>query len=103
MFQFTAIVNQKMPSTKKILITTETREQFILRVVGGKRAFGFCRECGRETELLTIDQAVSSSGSTTRDLVRTAGDGKLHTVETDSGHLLFCKDSVESAAKRTRQ
>ena len=97
MFQFTAIVNQKMPSTKKILITTETHEQFILRVIGGKRAFGFCRECGRETELLTIDQAVSSSGIRSVQLIHLAESGSIHSLETDRGHLLFCSDSLDKA------
>ena len=103
MFQFTAIVNQNMPSTKKILITTETHEHFILRMVGGKRAFGFCPGCGHEVEMLTIDRAVSLCSVKTAELVRRSEACEIHSMETDSGHLLFCKDSIEHAAGRREE
>ena len=99
-FRFTQIVNQKMTGAKKILITTESHEKFILRFPGGGRAFGTCPACGREAEMLTIDQTVSLSGIKTGELVRRAEAGDVHSLETGSGHLLFCKDSVVKAAKR---
>ena len=89
-----------MTGAKKILITTETHEQFVLRVAGGKRAFGSCRECGGEVEMLTVDQAVSTSGVRTLGLIALAETGKLHTMETSSGHLLFCRNSIDRFSGR---
>lgn len=88
-----------MPDTKKILITTESHEKFILRVFGAERALGHCAACGREVELVTMDQGVSLSGVRTGELIRLAEAGEIHSIETDSGHLLFCRGSVQDLVK----
>jgi len=99
-FRVTAIVNHKMPGTKKILITTESHERFILSLIGGGRAFGICQACAREVELITVDQAVSLCGTKTGEIVRLALAGEIHWIETDSGHMLFCKESATGLAKK---
>jgi len=83
-----------MTIARKILITTESREIFILRA-GAKESFrGFCPGCGREVGLLTLDQAVSVSGIGAREIFRLAEADSIHSIETDSKHLLICLDSI---------
>jgi len=89
-----------MPTAKKILITTESHEIFILRTYSQKRAFGLCRSCDREVEMLTLDQAVWQSGLRTNVLVQMAESGAIHTIETRSGHLIICAASINAGPKQ---
>ena len=89
-----------MVKAKKILITSESHEVFILRTHSKKRAFGICPSCGREVGMLTLDQAVSESGLRTRVLVQMAEEGTIHTIETQSGHLIFCLGSITAVTNR---
>lgn len=83
-----------MTVSKKILITTESHEIFILRA-GSKESFrGFCSGCGREEELLTLDQAVSTSGIGAKEIFWLAESGRIHAIETDTKHLLICLVSI---------
>ncbi len=87
-----------MTKPKKILITTDSREIFILRAKGKSEIRGFCADCGRETEMLSLDEAVSFSGIRTLEICRQiseGGGGKIHFLETASGHLLVCRDSLK--------
>jgi hypothetical protein len=84
---------------KKILITTESHEIFVLRTNGQKHAVGFCSLCAYEVEWLTLDQSVSESGLRTNALVQMAEAGDVHTIETLSGHLIFCARSIAALTK----
>ena len=83
-----------MTNLKKILITTESREVFIVRIQGGSNISGFCAVCATEVKLLTLDEAVSFSAMPTRALIRQIESGAIHSVETASGHLLVCRHSL---------
>jgi len=63
-------MDQKMTSARKIQITTESHETFRLRIHRRDRAFGFCRECSAEVEIVTLDQAVWMTGIHTREMLR---------------------------------
>ena len=89
-----------MANAKKILITTESHETFILRMGSKKRAFGHCAQCKREVEILSIDQAVSVSGIRTNELIRKVNANEIHGLETDSGHILICRESLPERAGR---
>lgn len=84
-----------MTNAKKILITTTSREIFIVRHGGQKTLRGFCPNCEREVEMLTLDEAVRVSGQSSRAIVRRVEQGSLHFAETDDGHLLICAASLE--------
>ena len=90
-------------NAKKILITTESHEIFVLRTDRRDRAYGHCRECDREVEIVTLDQAISISGIRTRDLVRMAEISEIHAIETETGHLLVCKDSLTAGTEPTER
>jgi len=81
-------------NTKKILIERETFETFILRVNSKARAFGTCPQCKKEVEMLSIDQAVSASSIRTSELLRRIAANEVHGIETASGHLLICDESL---------
>lgn len=83
-----------MDNAKRILITTESFETFVLRVNRRGRAFGHCIQCDREVEVLSIDQAVTMSGIRTSDLMRRIEAKEIHGVETESGHILICSETL---------
>lgn len=83
-----------MTNLKKILITTESHEVFIVRMGGSSNIQGFCPDCAEEVGLLTLDEAVSFSARSTRELLRQIECAAVHSIETASGHLLVCRRSL---------
>ncbi len=75
------ILKQMATKAKKILITTESHEVFVVRRGEEKSWRGFCPRCTTEVELLTLDTAVSVSGHTTRELLRRAESGAVYAIE----------------------
>jgi hypothetical protein len=97
------IVNQHPVDAKKIFITTESHEVFVLRTGTSEWAFGNCRDCGSEVQILTLDGAISLSGIRTGELVRLAETNEIHSIETSTGHLLICKKSLEKTCRERRE
>jgi hypothetical protein len=85
------------PNTKKILIETESREVFRLRMIGPGIEQLYCESCGKVEEMLDLNSASDISGATARDLLLRVESGELHSPEDASGHLLICRRSLESA------
>jgi hypothetical protein len=83
-------------NSKKIFITTKTSEIFIIRRGRRKLIHVFCPDCKREVEMLLLDEAVSFSAQNTRELIRRIDAGEIHALETGSGHLLVCQNSLEN-------
>lgn len=86
-----------MTNLKKILITTESREIFIVRVKGKNVIQRFCPDCAAESEILTLDEAVSLSNVPMKKLIRLIETGAVHSLETESGHWLVCAASLLNA------
>jgi len=82
-----------MAEAKKILITSQTHEIFIVREPNSGMP-AFCRECGEETNLLTLDESVISPSIGTRKLMSLIEANLVHSVEASSGHLLVCQNSI---------
>lgn len=78
---------------KKYLITTEEHEIFIVRN-GHEKILGFCFECQAEVEFVNLDSAVSLSGIRTREIFHLSEKGKIHSLETKTGHWLICRESL---------
>lgn len=85
-----------MINSKKILITTESREIFIVRINGRTDIRGFCETCAIETEMLTLDHAISLFGISALKMLRAVESGEIHFLETTDGHLLLCCESLSS-------
>jgi hypothetical protein len=94
LFQLKPILNEKMIKAKRILITTESSEIFIVRRVGKQAIHGFCEICAAVTEMVTLDQAVSFINQNTWNLIRLLESGAAHSIETADGHLLVCRTSL---------
>ena len=91
-----AILSEKMTIAKRFLIETESREVFIVRMNGKSNIRGFCHECSADSEMLTVDEAVSISDLTTIKMLELLRLGRFHQLETASGHLLICRNSLET-------
>lgn len=80
--------------SKKILITTEQHEIFIIRNGHHQAIHGFCPGCQQEVELLNLDTAVTFAQQPTRELFELIERGAVHAIETTTGHLLVCQNSL---------
>lgn len=80
--------------TKKYLITKESHEIFIVRRNGNETIHGFCPECEREVEMWTFDAATTNTGKRTRRLFQLVENNLIHSIETTTGHLLVCRNSL---------
>lgn len=78
---------------KKYLITTETHEIYIVRN-RREKIYGFCAECGKETEIINLDSAVSLTGKSARQIFYAIETGAIHSLETAQGHLLVCRETL---------
>lgn len=91
---FQPIVDQMSKKAKRYLITTATSEIFIVRRNRLQAIRGFCSECKKDVEMLTLDTAVTVSGIVALDVLRHVGTGEIHFQETANGHLLLCRESL---------
>ena len=55
-----------------------------------------CQSCQREVDLVTNAQAISILGVDPLTLGRLVADSQVHSVQTVSGNLWVCKDSLFS-------
>jgi excisionase family DNA binding protein len=54
----------------------------------------WCRECNQRVKMITVDEAASIAGVTSRTMYRWADAEKLHFTETSEGRLLICRESL---------
>ncbi len=80
-------------NTKKYLITTEKHEVYVVRQ-SNLAIQEFCTDCGKVVEMLSLDAATTQMKIRTREVLRLIELGKLHSIETISGHLFVCKTSI---------
>ncbi len=83
-----------MANARKISITTESREIFIISGIEGGNLLEHCSGCANTVEMLTLDQAVVVADMPARELIRQIESGAVHSMETASGHLLVCEASL---------
>lgn len=60
---------------------------------------GFCEICETETELLDLNLATTIFRLSGREIVRRIETGAFHSMETESGHLLVCQNSIKNFCK----
>ena len=85
-----------MKTSKNIASAARSHEFFVLRQ--RERFELFCEQCGTNAQFAAIDDAVLFSGLATREIVRLAEDGSLHSLETAGGHLFICRESLAERA-----
>ena len=82
-----------MKTRKRTEITIETDRIVVLsrRKVS---IVSWCRECNQRVKMVTVDEAASIAGVTSRTMYRWADAEKLHFTETADGVLMICRASL---------
>jgi len=88
-----------MKRSKTISITHESREFYVLHHTRCQLAY--CVLCGRENEILTLDQAVTISKLSVLEIVKGIELGVIPHLETADGHLLFCSECLAGSVPGT--
>ena len=96
MFPSGLILLDKMTNAKKILITTELREVFIVRRRSSDFSQCICHICPTEQTMLTLDEAIELTGFSTLDLIQKLDSRMIHSFETAAGRLLICQESLKT-------
>ena len=60
---------------------------------------GYCAECQAIVEMLTLDAITTHTKTPTREIMRIIENNLHHSIETESGHLLVCMNSLEAIQK----
>jgi hypothetical protein len=93
-----------MVNAKKIYTRTVTVERFLIRGGPAEPAVLLCSGCGRLTVMLDLEQASAAADISMRDLFHLSEDGVIHSTESDTGRLLFCRESItEFSRKRAKE
>ena len=76
-----------------------TRTEIIIErdrwvVVNRRRKTAWCRDCSRDVEMLSIDDAALFARVNSRTIFHWAESGVIHSVETPEGLLLICPNSL---------
>jgi hypothetical protein len=79
---------------KKLLITTEKHEIFIVHPGVVPAIVGYCNQCAEDVEMLTFDAAVKISGLSGYQIAQQIANQTTHSVEAVNGHLLLCRKSL---------
>ena len=81
-----------MAKSKKIFSRLITYERF--SVAPSQLLVLFCAGCDRPSEMLPISQAAVEAEISTKKLFRLSEDGLVHSVETETGQMLICRQSL---------
>jgi hypothetical protein len=63
-------------------------------VIKRRRKTTWCRDCSRQVELLSIDDAAILARVNSRTIFHWAESGVVHSTETPEGLLLICPNSL---------
>jgi len=87
---------------EKLTITAETVQRTTIR---WRRTLtvAWCNECAAQVSMLTTSEAAAIAHTTLRAIFRHVEAGELHFVESASGDLLVCRNSLESFAKGSQR
>ncbi len=78
-----------MRTRTEIIVETER-----WTVVNRCRKTAWCRDCSREVEMLSIDDAAIFARVNSRTIFHWADSGTIHSTETAEGLLLICPNSL---------
>jgi hypothetical protein len=78
---------------RKTVITIEMRQRTFIRPLQAK-VIALCERCSVETLMITPEQAADNLQTTPRAIYGLMEDGKLHSVEMESGLNFICCNSL---------
>ena len=89
----TNILEIDMKVKRQLITTIETERTVSLKITKAEICL-FCRVCGYETEMLSINEAVILIKKNWREVINQANIGDLHFMETTNGEIYFCLVSL---------
>jgi len=78
---------------KRTKITIET-ERLVVISQRKLSARAWCKSCGRQVVMVTVDEAARLARVSSRTVYRWVEDDLLHFAETADGRLLICRASI---------
>ncbi len=84
--------------TEKTVITVETFQRTTARW-RQKLKIAWCERCAAETVMLAPNEAAVVLQTTAREIFRLTEAGEIHYLETDSGALFVCRNSLAARVK----
>ena len=82
-------------------ITIETHEVLVIRRRGSFPRT-LCPDCGEQSTMMTLDEAITVFSVSMRSIVRYVEAGDLHFVETPKGALFLCSESLAALGGEDR-
>jgi hypothetical protein len=81
-------------NARVILIETDVRETFSVRIGRNHSIRTYCESCGADDDMIDLNAAVTATGIAASDLIARIAEGSLHSPKTATGHLLVCLASL---------
>ena len=85
--------------TEKTVITVETFQRIVVHS-RQKLKIAWCEQCAAETVMLAPNEAAIVLQTTARHIFRLTEAGEIHYLETESGTLLVCGNSLSIKSKK---
>ena len=82
-------------NARKILIETDVRETFSIRIGRSHVVRSYCEACGADDEMIDLNAAVTATGIAASKLLDRIAAGVLHSPKSVTGHLLICLSSLK--------
>jgi hypothetical protein len=92
-----------VPKEKKTLITRQRFERTVIRQHKSRGEDLSCAACGKESEMLPIEQSGLACGIGVRDVFRLLENGQVHFAETPSGLIFICVASLQAEIQKPKQ
>lgn len=78
-----------------ILIETDVRETFSIRIGSNHLVRLYCESCGTDDDMIDLNAAVTATGIPASELIERIAAGSIHSPRTETGHLLICLGSLK--------
>lgn len=85
--------------TEKTVITIETFQRTVVHL-RRKEKIALCEQCAAETVMLAPNEAAAYLQTTAREIFRLTEAGEIHYLETETGALLVCRDSLSGLVEK---
>ena len=82
-------------NARVILIETDVRETFSVRIGRNHFIRTFCESCGADHDMIDLNAAVTATGIPASDLIARIAEGSIHSPRIATGHLLVCLASLK--------
>ncbi len=87
--------------TEKTVITIETFQRTVVRL-RRKAKIAWCEKCAADVPMITPNEAAAFLQTTAREIFRLTEVGKIHYLETETGALLICRNSLSTENKNIK-